>query len=80
MNGYDKYICISVFVFVFQVFMGVLIGTMSLGQAMPNLEFISTARGAAAAVWEIIDLVKPTLGVIFYQSDPKRRIGYFESK
>ena len=37
--------------------MGVLIGTMSLGQAMPNLEFISTARGAAAAVWEIIDLV-----------------------
>ena len=47
--------------------MGVLIGTMSLGQAMPNLEFISTARGAAAAVWEIIDLVIPTLGVIFHQ-------------
>ena len=37
--------------------MGVLIGTMSLGQSIPNLEFISTARGAAAAVWEIIDLV-----------------------
>ncbi len=37
--------------------MGVLIGTMSLGQAMPNLEYISNARGAAAAVWEIIDLV-----------------------
>ena len=46
--------------------MGVLIGTMSLGQAMPNLEFISTARGAAAAVWEIIDLVISTLGVIFH--------------
>ncbi len=38
--------------------MGVLIGTMSLGQAMPNLEYISSARGAASAVWEIIDLVR----------------------
>ena len=37
--------------------MGVLIGTTSLGQCLPNMEHISTARGAAASIFDIIDLV-----------------------
>ena len=37
--------------------MGVMIGTMSLGHAAPNLEYISSARGAAAAVFSVIDQV-----------------------
>lgn len=50
----------------FQVFMGVMVGTMSLGHAAPNLEYISSARGAAAAVFGIIDLVSINL---IYKSD-----------
>ncbi|XP_025093404.1 LOW QUALITY PROTEIN: multidrug resistance protein 1-like [Pomacea canaliculata] len=38
------------------VFFGVLIGAMSLGNALPNLENFSDARAAAAKVFEIIDL------------------------
>ena len=38
--------------------MGVLIGTTSLGQCLANIEHISSARGAAASVYDIIDLVR----------------------
>lgn len=41
----------------FQVFLGVLFGTMSLGHAAPNIEYIANAKGAAAAVYKLIDLV-----------------------
>ncbi|CAC5380496.1 ABCB1 [Mytilus coruscus] len=37
------------------IFMGVMIGSMSLGQAFPTLEVIGNARGAAQKVFEIID-------------------------
>lgn len=39
-----------------QVFLGVFIGSMSLGQAFPNLESFSNARAAAQKIYEIIDL------------------------
>ena len=39
------------------MFLGVLIGSMSLGHAAPNLENFSNARGAAAKVYDIIDAV-----------------------
>ncbi|XP_022083016.1 multidrug resistance protein 1A-like isoform X3 [Acanthaster planci] len=39
------------------VFFSVLFGAFSLGQAGPNIGNISQARGAAAAVWKIIDQV-----------------------
>ena len=32
-------------------------GTMSLGNLAPNLENIATARGAAASVYELIEMV-----------------------
>ncbi|ELT87338.1 hypothetical protein CAPTEDRAFT_150102 [Capitella teleta] len=41
---------------VLQVFLSILIGTMSLGAASPNLATFSIARGAAAKVYEIIEL------------------------
>ena len=41
---------------VVQVFFGVLIGSMSLGHAFPNLETFSNARAAAVKVFEIMDL------------------------
>ncbi|ELU18040.1 hypothetical protein CAPTEDRAFT_197681 [Capitella teleta] len=41
---------------VLQVFLAVLIGSMSFGNAAPNLETFSIARGAAAKVYEIIGL------------------------
>ncbi|CAC5425120.1 ABCB1 [Mytilus coruscus] len=37
------------------IFMGVMIGAMSLGQAFPTLEVIGNARGAAEKVYEIIE-------------------------
>ena len=39
-----------------QVFSGVLVGSMSLGHAFPDLEIFSNARSAATKVFEIIDL------------------------
>ncbi|XP_013418888.1 multidrug resistance protein 1 [Lingula anatina] len=39
------------------VFFGVLMGSMSLGHAAPNLESFGNARAAAAIVYEIIDQV-----------------------
>jgi ABC-type multidrug transport system fused ATPase/permease subunit len=38
-----------------QVFLGVMIGSMSLGHAFPTLEVIANARGAATKVFAIIE-------------------------
>nr|XP_014435355.1 bile salt export pump isoform X3 [Pelodiscus sinensis] len=38
-----------------QVFFGVLIGALSLGQASPSLEAFATGRGAATTIFETID-------------------------
>ncbi|NXH46107.1 ABCBB protein, partial [Dicaeum eximium] len=43
-----------------QVFFGVLIGALNLGQASPCLEAFATGRGAAANIFETIDK-KPTI-------------------
>uniref|UniRef100_A0A8C3FL19 Bile salt export pump n=1 Tax=Chrysemys picta bellii TaxID=8478 RepID=A0A8C3FL19_CHRPI len=43
-----------------QVFFGVLIGALSLGQASPCLEAFATGRGAATNIFETIDK-KPTI-------------------
>jgi len=39
------------------VFFGVLIGAFSIGNAAPNIENFANARGAAYALFEIIDLI-----------------------
>ncbi|XP_040532614.1 bile salt export pump isoform X4 [Gallus gallus] len=43
-----------------QVFFGVLVGALNLGQASPCLEAFATGRGAAANIFETIDR-KPTI-------------------
>ncbi|XP_054826934.1 bile salt export pump isoform X2 [Eublepharis macularius] len=43
-----------------QVFFGVLIGALNLGQASPCLEAFATGRGAATSIFETIDK-KPTI-------------------
>ncbi|NXE24485.1 ABCBB protein, partial [Ardeotis kori] len=43
-----------------QVFFGVLVGALNLGQASPCLEAFATGRGAAASIFETIDK-KPTI-------------------
>ena len=40
-----------------QVFFAVLIGAFALGQAVPNLENLATAAGAAGTIFETIDRV-----------------------
>jgi len=40
------------------VFFNILIGAFALGTAFPNLEKISVARGAAYAIWDLIDRVR----------------------
>ncbi|OWF41926.1 Multidrug resistance protein 1B [Mizuhopecten yessoensis] len=39
------------------VFLGVMIGSMSLGNAFPTLEILANARGAAQKVYEVIELI-----------------------
>lgn len=40
-----------------QVFFGVLVGALNLGQASPCLEAFATGRGAATNIFETIDKV-----------------------
>jgi hypothetical protein len=40
-----------------QVTMGVMLGSMALGYAAPNMQTLAIARGAASSVYKIIDLV-----------------------
>ncbi|RLN92875.1 hypothetical protein BBJ28_00025509, partial [Nothophytophthora sp. Chile5] len=40
---------------VFQAFFGVLMGTLSLAQIMPNISAIAEAKGAAAGIYRILD-------------------------
>jgi ATP-binding cassette subfamily B (MDR/TAP) protein 1 len=42
---------------VFQVFFSVVIGAFSLGAGSPNVQDFANARGAAYAVYRIIDQV-----------------------
>ncbi|RLN44921.1 hypothetical protein BBO99_00009918, partial [Phytophthora kernoviae] len=40
---------------VFQSFFGVLMGTISMGQIMPNISAVAEAKGAAAQIYKILD-------------------------
>ncbi|KAL5006626.1 hypothetical protein ScPMuIL_015432 [Solemya velum] len=42
---------------VLTVFMSIMVGSFSIGQALPTLEIFGTARGAAAKVYKIIETV-----------------------
>lgn len=46
----------------FQVFFGVLVAALSLGQASPCLEAFATGRGAATNIFETIDKVSSSTG------------------
>lgn len=50
----------------FQVFFGVLIAAMNLGQASPCLEAFAAGRGAATIIFETIDRVR----MLLQDSDP----------
>ena len=45
------------YLLLFQVFFAVVIGAFALGNAAPNLQNFSVAKGAAYALWEIMDTV-----------------------
>lgn len=47
-----------------QVFFGVLIAAMNLGQASPCLEAFAAGRGAATIIYETIDKVRMTSCVL----------------
>lgn len=50
-----------------QVFFGVLIAAMNLGQASPCLEAFAAGRGAATIIFETIDRVRaPDVTLIFF--------------
>lgn len=51
----DKKKLTPLLAFLLQVFLGVMIGSMSLGHAFPTLEIIANARGAATKVFSIIE-------------------------
>jgi len=40
------------------VFIGILLGSFSLGTALPELETFGSAMGAATVIFEIIDRVR----------------------
>ncbi|XP_040218089.1 ATP-dependent translocase ABCB1-like isoform X2 [Rana temporaria] len=62
------------------VFFSVLIGTFSLGQAAPNLESISNARGAAYEVYSIIDKHRPIDSSSNEGHKPEKLTGNIEFK
>ncbi|KAM8924455.1 LOW QUALITY PROTEIN: ATP-dependent translocase ABCB1-like [Pelodytes ibericus] len=62
------------------VFFSVLIGTFSLGQAAPNVESISNARGAAYEVYKIINQPRPIDSSSEKGHKPDRLTGHIEFK
>lgn len=54
----------------FQVFFGVLIAAMNLGQASPCLEAFAAGRGAATIIFETIDRVRMLDVIILQDFDP----------
>lgn len=45
------------FYFLIQIFFNLLLGTIALGSAMPNLEFFAIARASAVPIFETIERV-----------------------
>ncbi|KAM4636208.1 ATP-dependent translocase ABCB1-like isoform 1-T2 [Discoglossus pictus] len=62
------------------VFFSVLIGTFSLGQAAPNIESISNARGAAYEVYNIINKHRPIDSSSDEGHKLERLVGHIEFK
>ncbi|TKS66207.1 Bile salt export pump ATP-binding cassette sub-family B member 11 [Collichthys lucidus] len=62
-----------------QVFFGVLIAAMNLGQASPCLEAFAAGRGAATIIFETIDRVRMLDAIIFKEFDPYIGL-YFHTK
>ncbi|XP_073541681.1 ATP-dependent translocase ABCB1-like isoform X2 [Phyllobates terribilis] len=60
------------------VFFSVLIGTFSLGQAAPNLESISNARGAAYEVYKVINKERPIDSSSHEGHKPDKLTGHIE--
>ncbi|XP_077115094.1 ATP-dependent translocase ABCB1-like [Ranitomeya variabilis] len=60
------------------VFFSVLIGTFSLGQAAPNLESVSNARGAAYEVYRVINKERPIDSSSHEGHKPDKLIGHIE--
>lgn len=50
--------CFTIGVLHFQVFFGVLMAAMNLGQASPCLEAFASGRAAAKTIFDTIDRVK----------------------
>ncbi|KAG9485029.1 hypothetical protein GDO78_008248, partial [Eleutherodactylus coqui] len=60
------------------VFFSVLVGTFSLGQAAPNLESISNARGAAYEVYRVINKARPIDSSSHAGHKPDKLTGHIE--
>ena len=56
----------------FQVFFGVLVAAMNLGQASPCLEAFAAGRGAATIIFETIDRVRIPDVRILHDSHPHK--------
>lgn len=61
----DSFSLRSVIIFdMFQVFFAVIIGAFSIGNAVPNLQNLAVARGAAYVVFQLIEQVYNCTDVI----------------
>lgn len=60
----------------FQVFFGVLIAAMNLGQASPCLEAFASGRGAATIIFETIDRVR-RLDLISFKPFHRKPLSFF---
>jgi len=57
-----------------QVFFCVIIASMAIGNASPNLQVIGQARGAAYFIWNIIDRVNIKIFLLIFIQLPEQRI------
>uniref|UniRef100_A0A8C3RHT2 ATP binding cassette subfamily B member 11 n=1 Tax=Cyanoderma ruficeps TaxID=181631 RepID=A0A8C3RHT2_9PASS len=58
-----------------QVFFGVLVGALNLGQASPCLEAFATGRGAATNIFETIDKILDNLNMVIQAGETTAFVG-----
>ncbi len=56
------------------MFIGILLGSFSLGTALPEMETFGSAMGAATAVFEIIDRVSGALAGVNWTTPTRMSI------
>jgi len=64
----------------FEVFFGVLIAAMNLGQASPCLEAFAAGRGAATIIFETIEKVRMLGVIVFARFEPSQGPVFLDRK